>query len=101
VSGGQRQRICLARALVHRPDLLVLDEPTSALDAEAEDVVFTSLRELKGTVTMVVVSHRPRLLELCDRVVTLRHGRVLEERASGAVAPLWVPSLDDADAQQA
>jgi ABC-type multidrug transport system fused ATPase/permease subunit len=79
VSGGQRQRICLARALVCRPDLLVLDEPTSALDAEAEDVVFESLAALRGTVTMVVISHRPRLLGLCERVMHLRHGHTAEE----------------------
>jgi ATP-binding cassette, subfamily B, bacterial len=79
VSGGQRQRICLARALVRQPDLLVLDEPTSALDSEAEDVVYASLEGLKGSVTMVVISHRPRVLELCDRVIVLRHGEVTDD----------------------
>jgi ATP-binding cassette subfamily B protein len=81
VSGGQRQRICLARALVRRPDLLVLDEPTSALDAEAEDVVYESLAGLKGSVTMVVISHKPRVLELCERVIVLRHGEVTQDEA--------------------
>lgn len=85
VSGGQRQRICLARALVRRPDLLVLDEPTSALDSEAEDVVYASLAELKDTVTMIVISHRPRVFELCDRVVVLRQGQVVED---GPVQPV-------------
>jgi ABC-type multidrug transport system fused ATPase/permease subunit len=80
LSGGQRQRICLARALVRQPDLLILDEPTSALDAEAEDVVFQSLAALRGQVTMVVVSHRTKLLDLCGRVVSLRQGHVVEER---------------------
>jgi ABC-type multidrug transport system fused ATPase/permease subunit len=84
VSGGQRQRICLARALVRRPDLLVLDEPTSALDTEAEDVVYASLADLKGTVTMIVISHRPRVFELCDRVIVLRQGQVIED---GPVQP--------------
>lgn len=76
VSGGQRQRICLARALVRHPDLLILDEPTSALDAEAEQVVFNSIAALKGTVTMIVISHRTRLLDFCDRSVVLREGRI-------------------------
>jgi len=81
VSGGQRQRICLARALVRRPDLLVLDEPTSALDTEAEDVVYASLAGLKGSVTMVVISHKQRVLELCDRAIMLRHGEVVQDDA--------------------
>ena len=85
VSGGQRQRICLARALVCHPDLLILDEPTSALDAEAEDVVASTLRALKGTVTMVIVSHKPRLTEICERVVHLRQGEVLSDSGAGAV----------------
>jgi len=85
VSGGQRQRICLARALVRRPDLLVLDEPTSALDSEAEDVVYASLTDLKGSVTMIVISHRPRVFELCDRVIVLRQGQVTED---GPVQPV-------------
>ncbi|MBV8161091.1 MAG: ABC transporter ATP-binding protein [Acidimicrobiia bacterium] len=81
VSGGQRQRICLARALVHRPDLLILDEPTSALDAEAEGVVADTLVALKGTVTMVIVSHKPAMTTLCDRVVRLRQGEVVGDTA--------------------
>jgi ATP-binding cassette subfamily B protein len=87
VSGGQRQRICLARALVRRPDLLVLDEPTSALDSEAEDVVYASLTDLKGTVTMIVISHRPRVFELCDRVVVLRNGQVIQDGPVQPAAP--------------
>ena len=51
-------------------------------------MVFDSLAELKGTVTMIIVSHRPRLLELCDRVVTFRHGHTLGDGSgpSSAVA---------------
>jgi ABC-type multidrug transport system fused ATPase/permease subunit len=97
VSGGQRQRICLARALVGRPDLLILDEPTSALDAEAEEVVYYSLAALKGEVTMVVVSHKPRVVEFCDRVFSLRQGRVSSEgygfpHPVAAPEALWAPS---------
>lgn len=90
VSGGQRQRICLARALVCHPDLLILDEPTSALDHEAEEVVFTSIAALKGSVTMIVISHRTRLLDFCDRVVVLREGRIEDD---GTVDGTPHPSL--------
>ncbi len=76
VSGGQRQRICLARALAASPELLVLDEPTSALDRRSELVIQRSLTELKGKVTMFIVAHRLSLLEVCDRVMVIRAGRM-------------------------
>ncbi len=76
VSGGQRQRICLARALAGRPTVLVLDEPTSALDLASEAEIQESLSTLRGTVTIVVVTHRPSLLELCDRVLHVQGGTV-------------------------
>lgn len=76
VSGGQRQRLALARALVDQPDVLVLDEPTSALDARSEQEVTRTLEELRGEVTMFVVSHRMSTLRMCDRIVVLRDGTI-------------------------
>lgn len=76
VSGGQRQRICLARALVAKPDILVLDEPTSALDMASETAVKRSLSELEGEVTLLIVAHRPSTLSTCDRVLVLEGGIV-------------------------
>ena len=76
LSGGQRQRIAIARALAGHPQLLVLDEPTSALDAETEQLFRTTLDELHGQITIVVIAHRPATLQACDSVVHLRHGRV-------------------------
>src|SRR5581483_2392332 len=58
LSGGQRQRIGIARALATQAPILVLDEPTSALDAQNEQMVTRTLRELKGTRTIILVSHR-------------------------------------------
>lgn len=71
LSGGQRQRLSIARALVGRPDLLVLDEPTSALDELSEAAIRETLEELKGRVTIVVIAHRPTTLEACDRKIRL------------------------------
>ncbi|MEW6283254.1 MAG: ABC transporter ATP-binding protein, partial [Candidatus Eremiobacterota bacterium] len=80
LSGGQRQRLGLARALYHAPALLILDEATSALDAETESRVLGSLGSLKPDVTVVVISHRPSALSLCDSVYRLAEGR-LEQAA--------------------
>lgn len=76
VSGGQRQRICIARALAANPDLLLLDEPTSALDLRSESRFRDSLREISGTRSLVLITHRLSTLELCDRVLVLRDGHV-------------------------
>lgn len=76
VSGGQRQRICIARALAGTPDMLLLDEPTSALDLGSEARFRDALRSIKGTLTLVIVTHRLSTLELCDRVLVLRAGHV-------------------------
>ncbi len=76
VSGGQRQRICLARALVTRPDVLVLDEPTSALDVRSESLIQRSLEESKREMMIVCIAHRLSTLNLCDRIIVLREGQL-------------------------
>ena len=76
LSGGQAQRLCLARALVTRPDLLVLDEPTSALDAMSEYHVQVALGQLRGETTIFIIAHRLSTLSICDRVLVLRDGRM-------------------------
>ncbi|MCH9050033.1 MAG: ABC transporter ATP-binding protein [Proteobacteria bacterium] len=76
LSGGQRQRLALARALYRDPWLLVLDEATSGLDAASETAVVDALRELKGSLTMLVVAHTGRLLELADTTYDIRDGRL-------------------------
>jgi ABC-type multidrug transport system fused ATPase/permease subunit len=71
LSGGQRQRIGLARALYHRPSLLILDEATSALDVATEAKLLEALRSLTGKLTMVVAAHRLSAVENCDQLVNL------------------------------
>jgi ATP-binding cassette, subfamily B, bacterial len=77
LSGGQRQRISIARALLHDAPIVLLDEPTSELDVEAERGVLRALRRLMRGRTVVMVTHRPALLGLADRVVELRDGRLV------------------------
>jgi ABC-type multidrug transport system fused ATPase/permease subunit len=71
LSGGQRQRIGLARALYHRPSLLILDEATSALDVATEAKLLEALRNLEGKLTTVVAAHRLSAVEHCDQLVDL------------------------------
>jgi ATP-binding cassette, subfamily B, bacterial len=76
VSGGQQQRICLARALVARPEVLVLDEPTSALDPTSEALIQESLIGLKEHLTLFIVAHRMSTLNICDRVMIVINGKL-------------------------
>ncbi|WP_193212251.1 ABC transporter ATP-binding protein [Luteolibacter marinus] len=72
LSGGQRQRVGLARALYHRPSLLILDEATSALDTETEAEVMKAIESLHGTVTMLIIAHRLSTIEKCDFRIELQ-----------------------------
>jgi ABC-type multidrug transport system fused ATPase/permease subunit len=85
LSGGQRQRLCLARALAGSPGLIILDEPTSSLDMHSEELIQQSLRELRGSTTLVVVAHRPSTLTLCDRILRLENGRLVADERTAPV----------------
>ena len=76
LSGGQRQRICIARALAADPHVMIFDEPTSALDVHSEARIQESLARLKGRVTLFIVAHRLSTLNICDKVMVLRDGRL-------------------------
>jgi len=77
LSGGQRQRIMIARALVHRPALLILDEATSALDPASEAAICQTLEQLRGRLTILAISHQVALVGAADRVYRLEKGQVI------------------------
>jgi ATP-binding cassette subfamily C protein len=76
LSGGQRQRIAIARALVHRPQLLILDEATASLDPVSEAAICATVRTLRGKTTIFAISHQPALLEVADSVYRIEGGKV-------------------------
>ncbi|WP_274584627.1 dipeptide ABC transporter ATP-binding protein [Neisseria leonii] len=87
-SGGQRQRLAIARALIVRPDVLVLDEPTSALDVQRQHQILTLLAGLQQTegTAYILISHDLAVIRaLAHRVMVLHNGRVVEEGDCGTV----------------
>jgi len=80
LSGGQRQRIMIARALVHRPSLLILDEATTALDPQSEAAICKTLQKLRGSQTILAISHQPAMLDAADRAYRLQDGHALLEK---------------------
>ena len=85
LSGGQRQSISLARALAGRPQIVVFDEPTSSIDQTSEAQLIQRLEgELNGR-TFVLITHRPALVRLVDRIVVVEGGKILQDGPRDAV----------------
>lgn len=82
LSGGQRQRIALARALICNPEILILDEATSQIDMRSEQLIRESLAEHLGERTMIIITHREKLLELADRVYEVHDGLLVDVKTA-------------------
>jgi len=76
LSGGQRQRIGIARALYHKPKLLIFDEATSALDNLTEQAVMDSVNNLRKNLTIILIAHRLSSIKKCDRIYLLEKGEI-------------------------
>jgi lipooligosaccharide transport system ATP-binding protein len=83
LSGGMMRRVVIARALINRPDLLVLDEPTTGLDPQSRHQVWDRLESLRsqGLSILLTTHYMDEAARLCDRLVILDHGRILVEGA--------------------
>ncbi len=78
LSGGEWQRVAISRGFMRRADFVVLDEPTASLDPQAEADVFRRFLSMAGGRTTIVVSHRLGSARLCDRILVLKEGRLVE-----------------------
>ena len=79
LSGGQRQRIGIARALYHKPQILILDEATSALDNQTEQIVMESIKKLGKDITIILVAHRLNTVKNCDIIFKFEKGKLINQ----------------------
>jgi subfamily B ATP-binding cassette protein MsbA len=79
LSGGERQRISLARALLRRPDILILDEATNAIDHLTEAAIQRALEQLAGRLTIIIIAHRLSTIRWASRVVVMKEGRIVDQ----------------------
>jgi ABC-2 type transport system ATP-binding protein len=88
LSAGQKTRVALAKALLNEPDLLLLDEPTASLDPDTADWIRTHLERYRAErgASLLLASHNMNEVErLCDRVIMLKAGRIVDEGAPEAL----------------
>lgn len=78
ISGGQKQRLALARALAGKPKILILDDCTSALDSSTETALWECLEEVMPGTTVILIAHRPDMLEKADMIFVMDEGRIIE-----------------------
>ena len=79
LSGGQRQSIAIARALAGRPSIVIMDEPSSAMDSQTEGALIQRLQEELKDRTLIMITHRPPLLQLVQRIILMDKGRVVAD----------------------
>ncbi|PSC03139.1 type I secretion system permease/ATPase [Alsobacter soli] len=102
LSGGQRQRVGLARAVYGDPAVIVLDEPNSNLDGEGDQALVDAIRLLKQAArSVIVVTHKPGLLAVADRVLVMHDGKIVREGPRDLIMPLILGSRVAAGPQPA
>ena len=79
ISGGQRQRISIAREIYLDSDIIVFDEATASLDSESEILIQKSINKLRTKKTIIIIAHRLSTLKICDEIIVLGNGRIVEK----------------------
>lgn len=90
LSGGEQQRVAIARAMVNNPRVLLADEPTGALDARTSALIMENFRRLchEGGVSMVMVTHDPKMAEYCDSIYVLEDGALRVKKHEAPPKPV-------------
>lgn len=78
-SAGERQLLSFARAVIHRPEIMILDEATANIDTETERLIQNSLEKMMNIGTMLVVAHRLSTIRKADNIIVLSHGEIIEQ----------------------
>ena len=78
LSGGQKQRLAIARAIIKKPEILILDDSLSAVDTETEEKILSSLNDITKKMTVIIATHRISSAKTCDKILVLKNGSVLE-----------------------
>lgn len=79
LSGGERQSVTLARAIVTNPNILILDEPTNSMDGQTEEVFKRRIKDIVRDKTLLLVTHRPSVLSLVDRLIVMDDGKIIAD----------------------
>ncbi|EDP73282.1 multidrug ABC transporter ATP-binding protein [Hydrogenivirga sp. 128-5-R1-1] len=79
LSGGERQRISIARLFLKNPDIIIIDEGTSALDVETEEYVMEEIRKEFSDRTIIMITHRLKILDIAEKIIVMENGRIIEE----------------------
>lgn len=79
LSGGQRQRLAIARAMLKKPDILILDEATSNLDAITERILSRTIHEFAKDMTTIFIAHRLSTIKNCDKIYVMDKGKIVEQ----------------------
>ena len=97
LSGGQKQALAICRALVRKSPILMMDEPTSSMDTNSEQKLIYRLKEELKDRTLLVVTHRPTMLELVDRIIVIEQGKVVANGPKDDVIKMLTPKGSDAN----
>ncbi len=102
LSGGQKQRLAIARALLKKPDILIMDEATSNLDSITEKAIEKTINNLSKNITTIIIAHRLSTIMRCDKIFVMEQGKFIEQgthqeliEQKGRYYNLWKDQIPD------